>query len=499
MSRRSGRSRYSEQPPEYADNYEAEGEDDEDEEDEVIPKGQPVRSGSGSGSGKGKIGEGTETEPIDGDLEVEAEEEDEIDEEDEQEITRCICGQDELTSVDESISELLNKEYNINKIDQGLFIQCDKCSVWQHGYCVGLFINEDVPDKYWCELCKPDLHIFIYDNSGELIRTLYKPTNEKRKKLLAMDIHKPFTNINSSTNNSGNNSGNNSSNNTNSTNSTTNNNNNNNRSKSKRTNPNIIEKSPSQPSKTLRKERRHYEDTYDEQLQKALRESAKESGIPLGSKRGNSDNGSNSTLLSTSTSTSKRRLAKSDDSDESRHNNHNNISKSEIESDQDPSNIEDDTESASNLNNNKSFKRTKSRGRGVKSKKTKTSTPTPKSNNENGGISALTKEELINQPSKPRYVSDKSSVYELRKRTGAILEWLGRSQIELEEDKLNKIELFSYKEEIEVNGTTEKTSINVHEEENNKLIGTFNENLSLMERLTEKILNWEQQFGKYAP
>ena len=41
----------------------------------------------------------------------------------------------------------------------------------------------------------------------------------------------------------------------------------------------------------------------------------------------------------------------------------------------------------------------------------------------------------IKQPSKPRYVNDKSSIFELRKRTIAILEWLGRSQVELQEEK----------------------------------------------------------------
>ena len=62
-------------------------------------------------------------------------------EQEEEEITRCICG-----------------EVNPPEGDSGLYIQCESCSVWQHGFCVGIMEPEDVPDKYWCELCKPELH-----------------------------------------------------------------------------------------------------------------------------------------------------------------------------------------------------------------------------------------------------------------------------------------------------------------------------------------------------
>ncbi|KAH9441552.1 hypothetical protein Pst134EA_032886 [Puccinia striiformis f. sp. tritici] len=34
---------------------------------------------------------------------------------------------------------------------------CDKCSVWQHGPCVGLYA--EFPGDYFCEKCRPDLHI----------------------------------------------------------------------------------------------------------------------------------------------------------------------------------------------------------------------------------------------------------------------------------------------------------------------------------------------------
>ena len=83
-----------------------------------------------------------------------------------------------------------------------------------------------------------------------------------------------------------------------------------------------------------------------------------------------------------------------------------------------------------------------------------------------GPSSEASKDELLSQQSRPRFVNAQSTIYELRKRTGAILEWLGRTQMELEEERSAPL---------------------------------FDENLRLMERLTEKILAWEQRFGKYAP
>lgn len=120
-----------------------------------------------------------------GNEEVEEEEEgEEADEEDEDgEVTRCICKQDELHSntINSEFAQFLKRNYKIT-VDQGLFISCEKCGVWQHGYCVGLFTNDDVPDLYWCELCKPENHLFVKAD-GYPKRTLYKPVNDKRKKI----------------------------------------------------------------------------------------------------------------------------------------------------------------------------------------------------------------------------------------------------------------------------------------------------------------------------
>ncbi|EGV62057.1 hypothetical protein CANTEDRAFT_108298 [Yamadazyma tenuis ATCC 10573] len=341
-----------------------------------------------------RVGSQTEDEVVDGTqlTLLPNGDDDEVDEEDELEVTRCVCGNDDLNSdtINPAMASLLQAEYQI-KVDQGLFIQCDKCSVWQHGYCVGLFTNDDVPDKYWCELCKPDLHIFIHESSDSN-RTLYRPVNEKRKKLIAENDK--FT-----------------------------------------------------KRKFTRKDRRSYD--YDEQLQKALRESAKESGIPIEEQT--------------------RRNERSRESNET--NNEIGDEEDEVEGEEEGEEDDENSEIKKEAAKKKSLKRAKRKeGSRAKPKKQKTD-----SNNSNG--SGLSKEELINQSSKPRFVNDKSSIYELRKRISAILEWLSRSQLELGDEK-----------ELKSSMTNDVT-----------LIENYEENLGLMQSLTVKILNWEEKYGKYAP
>lgn len=40
-----------------------------------------------------------------------------------------------------------------------MMIQCDTCKVWQHGSCVGIMDERDCPETYYCERCRPDLHL----------------------------------------------------------------------------------------------------------------------------------------------------------------------------------------------------------------------------------------------------------------------------------------------------------------------------------------------------
>ncbi|KAM0718957.1 hypothetical protein Q7P37_006029 [Cladosporium fusiforme] len=85
--------------------------------------------------------------------------------EDEEEVTRCLCGQQEYPGPP------LSEAYGASEAQAddagGLFIQCDGCSVWQHGGCVGIFDESQSPDKYYCEECRPKQHDVQVDTRGE--------------------------------------------------------------------------------------------------------------------------------------------------------------------------------------------------------------------------------------------------------------------------------------------------------------------------------------------
>lgn len=93
---------------------------------------------------------------------------------DEEGETRCICK--ELDAPD----------------DSGLYIQCEQCGVWQHGFCVGISDGEDsYLEKYWCEQCKPELHhLYTVDTAGTL-RSVYQPIQEKRRHVRRNSRQKP--------------------------------------------------------------------------------------------------------------------------------------------------------------------------------------------------------------------------------------------------------------------------------------------------------------------
>lgn len=55
-------------------------------------------------------------------------------------------------------------------------IQCESCKCWQHCICMGMNNEEDCPDVYYCEQCKPELHIPLLRLLGVL------PTSRSHKK-----------------------------------------------------------------------------------------------------------------------------------------------------------------------------------------------------------------------------------------------------------------------------------------------------------------------------
>ncbi|CEQ42017.1 SPOSA6832_03779, partial [Sporobolomyces salmonicolor] len=115
----------------------------------------------------GEIGE---EEMVDGAEEALEGDQDGLDGEDDDDggdggVTRCVCGDDS-----ELLSLLLGGVRAGNELtfglscptdeemSSGLMIQCDTCKCWQHGPCVGLWEEKECPNRYFCELCKPNLH-----------------------------------------------------------------------------------------------------------------------------------------------------------------------------------------------------------------------------------------------------------------------------------------------------------------------------------------------------
>jgi hypothetical protein len=59
----------------------------------------------------------------------------------------------------------------------GLMIQCETCKCWQHCICMGMRTEEDCPDVYFCEQCRPELHVPLLRLLGVL------PTSRNGKKI----------------------------------------------------------------------------------------------------------------------------------------------------------------------------------------------------------------------------------------------------------------------------------------------------------------------------
>ncbi|RMZ80540.1 hypothetical protein DV737_g2950, partial [Chaetothyriales sp. CBS 132003] len=94
----------------------------------------------------------------------------------EEEVTRCICGQTDYPGPSDPLRQMVKGQPPEEFGDElgSFFVCCDKCSVWQHGGCVGLTNEDTLPDEYYCEQCKPELHKLIRGANGSKI-SLYRP------------------------------------------------------------------------------------------------------------------------------------------------------------------------------------------------------------------------------------------------------------------------------------------------------------------------------------
>ncbi len=109
----------------------------------------------------------------DDDAKIEDADADEVDGEivEDEETTRCICGYPDYPGppVDHTLPKRSQPPSTADDAGDdrgGLFIQCDDCQVWQHGGCVSLMEEAEVPDNYYCEECKPDLHELLKSPNG---------------------------------------------------------------------------------------------------------------------------------------------------------------------------------------------------------------------------------------------------------------------------------------------------------------------------------------------
>lgn len=90
---------------------------------------------------------------------------DENEEDAEEEVTRCICGNQEYPGLPNVSGDVPRDRMkadsdpaSTSEDSTGWFIQCDICKVWQHGGCVGITDESTSPEEYYCEQCRKELH-----------------------------------------------------------------------------------------------------------------------------------------------------------------------------------------------------------------------------------------------------------------------------------------------------------------------------------------------------
>jgi hypothetical protein len=395
------------------------------------------------------------------------------------EVTRCICGHQELQT------------HHINKgrtssIDPGLFIQCDKCMVWQHGYCVGFMSEDEVPEVYFCERCRPDLHVVVVRPSGKTSKyvphaTPDKLQHEHKEDTKPEKLEKPDKPENpdrkgrkvaSSS------------------------------EEREDSNESVSPKGTHSPREPRRRTLNSRDAAYEETLKRVLEESVHDANIHAtveesDSKRRRSDT---EREQCSDSSTTKRK-------DRSRNSP---VKKSEpIKEEQEHDDVDTTVnKTADKLDNIASDKpeNLKQPEEDKESIPSRPSTPAPETKRKrqrrnprssgNNSAASSTPKPTGKELSKPRIPQSRSTMAEMRKRVAAILEFIGRTQVDLATEQKERQQLLTDRNNRhrELFGDQPNGNSNGFD----KLFELHQANLDQMDGLTRKLLLWEQQFGRYG-
>ncbi|AEY97631.1 FAFL052Cp [Eremothecium gossypii FDAG1] len=423
----------------------------------------------------GQDGRVMDEEDEDEDVAHEAEEDGDDDEEGE---TRCVCG--ELDPPDAS----------------GFFIQCESCSVWQHGYCVGIMEGESTPDKYWCEQCRPEQHA-VYTNDLGKRRSNYKPTQQRRRQSRrakrgdrsadsASDADRQRRRYDDELRPRSRDSG---------------------QYDDDARGPNSSAGSEQDERRLLNRKRAtlsaREEKQYQLMLEKAIRESRRTSQPEEVLKAEHKDlsdrelsgEDTSPTTATSSTSmgtlppvTTKQEQGKGSSSEASRV-----LGSGPPVSSGSAGAMRKRTRGKSATSNSSSEEdggRKRSRRGGTrKSAGSSMQRVPPGSNSSVGGNNASTngQEVGIGKPIKPRLPTQKTSISEMRRRIYAILEYLSRTQSQLTDGELGKEQLIQF---VENDDFICKI---------NTIFQDYSKSLKLMDSLTRKLLLWEQKYASEGP
>ncbi|KTW30987.1 uncharacterized protein T551_01539 [Pneumocystis jirovecii RU7] len=125
---------------------------------------------------------------------------------------------------------------------------------------------------------------------------------------------------------------------------------------------------------------------------------------------------------------------------------------------------------------------------------------------------------IIDKPSRPRIPQAKITMTEMKKRVAAILEYIGRTQLEMASDQEHRKRLFipllqkidkeiTDKKENLLGNLDKKKTINISQDKNNIIENSSDANsdmfhynfdsFEMMDNLTKQLLEWEEKFGSY--